>query len=90
MHDMFQQINDKLGNESELVEVEDRIWSYKGKVALQVLTCRLLAIKLCLTNANMAVLVHKCVQEEIVKLTFKPDLEQKSFTFHVAFGNDDE
>ena len=90
MHDVVQQINDKLGNGSELAEVEDRIRSYKDKVALQVLTCRSLAIKLRMTNANMAVLVHKCVQEKIVKLTFKPNMDQKSFTFHVTFGNDDE
>ena len=90
LHKIVQEMNNKLGVGSELMKVEESIRVYAGDVALQVLTCRSLAIKLRMTNANIAVLVHKCVQEEINKLTFKPDPEQKSFTFHVAFGNDDE
>ena len=90
----LQQITDemkeKLGKDSELEKTERFISNYRGKVALQVFTCKCLANELKMRSANMAVLVHNCVQEHITKLTFNPKRDEKTFTFSVTFGNGDD
>ena len=83
-------MKDKLGDDSELFKAERTISKYVGKVALQVFTCKSLANELKMRSANMALLVHKCVQEQITKLTFHPKRDEKTFTFCVTFGNEDD